>query len=580
MQNSTLFIRLSAALTSVFFVVMSFILVNFTSGKAEAAGTTQITGFVHGFTVPPGETYEIVGLVETDANVLVKGTLKMRPGSTLRFVGVNEAAYVGGGMEPRASDGGLWGMDAGRLDIQGTRKVSWNRTGDDATWRATDELLVTPTATSDFTGFAPFVKGNPVPSVYDPVSGETWFAEVFNITRDVVIEGTQNGRAHVLIRSTSPQTIKYARFEWLGPQQGSGTKRDGVLGRYPVHFHHCMNGSRGSEVIGNVVMNSGHRAFVPHVSHGILMHDNIAYNIHEDAFWYDRLEGPNDVTWSHNLVAKVTTIPSYRGYRLAAFWLGSGVGNTAVNNVAVGVQGNKNATGYVWPEIPHAVFDGGNAVWEFAGNVAHNNKVNGIFTWQNTDAIHVITDFVAYRNGRAGIEHGAYITNGYRYGPDIRLHDNGTAGIIVHAAAGDNGQAEADGYGHRYAEVTISGAGDGIVTHRHNLPTQIATLFKDIVIGVSGTPFVIDNANQSGNPGLYDLVRVTKPDGTSLTPSDIEIRSVIPGTILRLQESDGTAWQMDHQGQITPRTRFYIDSGNINPPPAAPLNFRVIAVTP
>ena len=40
--------------------------------------------------------------------------------------------------------------------------------------------------------------------------------------------------------------------------------------------------------------------------------------------------------------------------------------------------------------------------------LSHNNKVNGIFVWQNNPGKSVIDRFVAYHNGKAGIEHGAY----------------------------------------------------------------------------------------------------------------------------------------------------------------------------
>ncbi len=52
-----------------------------------------------GFTVPAGETRRIRGLVTADANVIVEGRLEMRAGDTLRFVDVDEAAFVGEGME-------------------------------------------------------------------------------------------------------------------------------------------------------------------------------------------------------------------------------------------------------------------------------------------------------------------------------------------------------------------------------------------------------------------------------------------------------------------------------------------------
>lgn len=50
-------------------------------------------------------------------------------------------------------------------------------------------------------------------------------------------------------------------------------------------------------------------------------------------------------------------------------------------------------------------------MWEFQANVAHNNKCQGIFVWQNSAGNHIINDFIAYRNGAFGVTHGAYKNN-------------------------------------------------------------------------------------------------------------------------------------------------------------------------
>jgi hypothetical protein len=72
--------------------------------------------------------------------------------------------------------------------------------------------------------------------------------------------------------------------------------------------------------------------------------------------------------------------------------------------------------------------DGSPNKWLFRDNVAHNNRVNGIFTWQNTaDPRHLIGESVMYHNGFSGIEHGAYV-NLYQY-RGLTLHGNGTTGF-------------------------------------------------------------------------------------------------------------------------------------------------------
>ena len=89
-----------------------------------------------GYTIKAGHVVEFdpgkSTTVEASGNIVVYGTLRMRPRSdavthTLRFVHVDEAAFAGGGMDPLPSDVGLWVMKAGKLEAKGARKVPWMR---------------------------------------------------------------------------------------------------------------------------------------------------------------------------------------------------------------------------------------------------------------------------------------------------------------------------------------------------------------------------------------------------------------------------------------------------------------------
>src|SRR5690606_536283 len=88
--------------------------------------------------VPAGETWLIGPNVWIEGNLRTdSGTIAMRPGSSLHFIGANPEEYVGGGMgwDPKyARDIGVWVGRAGVLDIRGTPKVGWNRTGSDPSW--------------------------------------------------------------------------------------------------------------------------------------------------------------------------------------------------------------------------------------------------------------------------------------------------------------------------------------------------------------------------------------------------------------------------------------------------------------
>ena len=114
--------------------------------------TISTDGAFAGARIHPGATLRLnpaasVTLTFT-ANVVVDGTLVSRPNAgvthTIRFEGVNEAAYAGGGMTPLASDVGLWVMGSGRLDLAGREKRSWTRLAGGAARGATRRFRSTP----------------------------------------------------------------------------------------------------------------------------------------------------------------------------------------------------------------------------------------------------------------------------------------------------------------------------------------------------------------------------------------------------------------------------------------------------
>jgi hypothetical protein len=191
--------------------------------------------------------------------------------------------------------------------------------------------------------------------------------------------------------------------------------------------------SQGTVVKGVVVRDSGSHAFVAHQSHGIAFRGCVTHNTFDDAYWWDPSpdpgsapEPPTDhVLYDGCVASMVRSDPPWWGARMAGFLLGARNGNVIRGCVAVGVQGNvENSCGFNWPER-----EGG--VWTFEDCLAHNNRMNGIFVWQNNDLPHVINRFIAYHNGRTGIKHGSYL-NSFRYDDSI-LYGNGFAAIEAHA---------------------------------------------------------------------------------------------------------------------------------------------------
>ena len=462
----------------------------------------------------------------TTANVVVEGSLVMKPSSHRKthrivFRGINEDAFVGGGMDVLDSDVGLWVMGHGKLRLKGSERRAWLRANESISsgatsiqlvddpkgWHVGDELAIAPTrppsAGSSDEAFD-HVKVRSISGTTVDLNGEVRFdhpivmvggrsygAEVLNLTRNVRIEGTDAGRSHIFIHSRKPQSVRWAELRRLGPRQPDDEFTEAVLGRYPLHFHLCEDGSRGSVVKGTVVRDSGGHAFVPHTSHGVSFVDCISHNTFEEAYWWDgapdtRTSGArtDDVLFLRCVASLVRSDPDFRGYRLAGFALGRGRGSVASGCVAVGVRGNDDAAGFQWPE-------GSEGIWRFDDCVAHNNSVNGIFVWQNTDRHHVIDEFVAFHNGQAGIERGAYL-NSYVY-RNVDLVGNSLAGVLLHAEADHQGSL-------RFENVSIDGRGVtrfGFLGAEPTLDGRPAVICNATISGVTDADYSLDYSGDS-----------------------------------------------------------------------------------
>jgi hypothetical protein len=406
----------------------------------------------------------------------------------------------------------MWVMGDGVLDVRGTKKRAWNRTGTSRTWERGDELVAAPVERGDVEP-TPFTDGDTVPSS----AGRR--AEVLNLTRNARIEGTPAGRAHVFIRSTGRQTIRYATLRYLGPRQPEGEYTASVLGRYGLHFHHCHDGSQGTLVEGVVVRDCGAHAFVPHMSHGITIRDCIAYEVFDEAYWWDPEERTDDLLIDRCVAASVHFDPEFRGYRLAAFLLGLGRRVELRRSVAFSVHGARTSAGYVWPEAP-------SGLWAFTDNVAHNNDVAGIFVWQNTREPHLIQRFTAFHNGAAGVIHGAY-ANAYHFA-DLDLRGQDTAVQLIAA-----GRPDVRGRPQSWSGVQ----GGRLLVSAHGLPGDAPALFIDCSFAGGVT---MDDGD--GDPGALDFVRC------GLEPPDFDLASMHPGTVIRVQREDDTAFELTAAG--------------------------------
>lgn len=494
--------------------------------------------FPDGFTVPAGQEWGfdpgVTTTVTSAGNIVVEGKLTMTPTSadvihTLKFRNVDETKFVGGHTEaPQATDVGLWVIKNGILNAVGTPRAGWNRTGMDGSWRSGDDIYVAPQTSSGYSDDFARYTGGTLPSVTGP-DGKKYTTEVFNVTRNVRIVGggnnssdilSDNGRAHVIfLLCNQPQTIKYVEFSHLGPRgPHSRDGTDGVLGRYALHFHQCGEGTRGSLIEGVVARNNGNHSFVPHSSHGMTFRDTISFDNWENGYWWDDGHETNDTLYDHTAAFLLRDHPSFRGYSLNGYTLGSGTGNVVRDSVAAGVQANSvNAGGFHWPASSNGDFN----IWDFSdSNVAHNNRGPGVSAWQNDSEEHVLENFVSYFNGE-GINHGAYL-NTYAY-RNVVLFGNSND-IELHALSNGSGQL--------WENIIV---GNNIEITKHQLNSNVPIVFRNLDLRGK---IIVDENSIVGN------IRFVSTDAKyDLSLSDFVVRNL--SSSITVQNSNGSTFTVE-----------------------------------
>jgi len=479
--------------------------------------------------VPAGETWLFGPNVEVlRANVIVRGTLAMRPGSSLKFSGADPDQYVGGGMmyeERFDRDWGMWVLRSGVLDIQGTPKKGWTRTGMHPSWDSSDEMYVAPTDPGD-TQVRRWQAGSPIPRV-DPRAPA---AEVVNVTRDIVIEGP----GHIHIHSGHPQRIEYVQLRGLGISNSAS--RGAALGRYSLHLHHGGDGTRGTTIRGVAVVDALGKAFVPHMSHGITMVDNVVVNSYGAGLWWDLLDVTHDLLVDSMAVLGVQMPRAVSGVQPQedGFTLGFGTNMEVRNSIAAGVSGGRLAVGFDWPGVPDQR-DPPPQIWVFdQGNVAHNNSGAGLRFWFNNRTEHVVRDYVGYNNGSEGGVHDGAYKNLTRYEDVLLIGDH----WMQHANARD---------GKVYRDIRVVSDTHGMIAgHRK---------------AAADGPLVVEGCTLESGPGYSKVLISTAERNTepwtahfrqcNLTPDDVEFESLQggnEGTRVLIDHTDGRRWEIEVVG--------------------------------
>jgi len=215
-------------------------------------------------------------------------------------------------------------------------------------------------------------------------------SEVANLSRNVSIESADpNGvRGHTLYHRHSTGGLSYARFAHLG--------KEGVLGRYAIHYHLVGDTMRGSQVQGVAIVDSHNRWVTVHGTNYLIVRDCVGYKSVGHGFFLE------DATEVYNLLDRNLGVQAHQGRRLpkqvlpfdpndgAAFWWTNGrnsiVRNVSCENDEYGFRYDcQDASGFN-AQVPMQMPDGEKRsvdvrrvpIYRFEANEAHTEGLYGM----------------------------------------------------------------------------------------------------------------------------------------------------------------------------------------------------------
>ncbi|GJP51855.1 hypothetical protein CLOM_g10985 [Closterium sp. NIES-68] len=242
--------------------------------------------------------------------------------------------------------------------------------------------------------------------------------EVGLLHRNIVIYGLHEpgkyeleGGHFMVFMTQTPQYIEGVQFAYMGQQ--------GVLGRYPLHFHVCGQANQSHVVRKNAIVYSKQRCVVIHATSNMTIEDTVTYESKGHCFLVEEGSENNNV-FRRNLgiaVRKVkVVIPSMESFdkhtddKPSTFWMAN-PNNDYINNVAAG----SDDSGY-WTELkdkmrglsqllPNArdMCPVQTKFGTYTGNVAHSAKFgfrsypHGMFPYAPGARV-TLSNFLIYRN--------------------------------------------------------------------------------------------------------------------------------------------------------------------------------------
>jgi hypothetical protein len=171
------------------------------------------------------------------------------------------------------------------------------------------------------------------PLVHDHECDGAYRGEVANLSRNVVVESADPAgqRGHTMYHRNSAGSISYAEFRHLG--------KEGVLGKYSLHYHLVGETMRGSSVIGASIWDSDNRWLTIHGTNYLVVRDCVGYRSKGHGFYLE------DGTETYNVLDRDLAVQAYTAKPLpqqvfpfdkndgAGFWWANSQ-NTFTRNVA------------------------------------------------------------------------------------------------------------------------------------------------------------------------------------------------------------------------------------------------------
>jgi G8 domain len=223
--------------------------------------------------------------------------------------------------------------------------------------------------------------------------------ELANLSRNVIVESADaaKARGHTMYHRNSAGSISYAEFRHLG--------KEGVLGRYSLHYHLCGDTMRGSSVIGASIWDSGNRWVTVHGTNYLVMRDCVGYRSVGHGFFLE------DGTEVFNVFDRNLAVQARRGKPLpkqvlpfdhndgAGFWwansLNSFTRNVACENGRYGFRFEATRDSRFNLTLPVTQPDGTKKQADirtlpfvrFEGNEAHGDGLYGINIGEGVDRV-------------------------------------------------------------------------------------------------------------------------------------------------------------------------------------------------